>query len=108
MEVKPSKELSKLCKYWIPFLLKEHKRFGTWNKKELSIGSSGECIVAEAWGWDSSYHNVCLDCRSIALYLDFISHNNRGANIRPTQVSRMIKKGNVFATHYLKKHGDRK
>jgi len=104
MEIAPSPELKKLCKYWVPFLLKEHKRYGTWNKKELSIGDSRECIVAEAWKWTSEYHGLCPDCTNFGLALDGISENNRGVNISPVQVNRMIRKGNTFATHYVKKH----
>jgi hypothetical protein len=108
MEVKPNPELLHLCKYWIPFLLKKHVRYGMWNKKELSIGSSNECMVAEAWGWSTAYIPECHDCKEFSLYLDDVSSMNRGANIRPTQVNRMIRKGNAFATHYLKKHGGSK
>lgn len=103
-EATPSPELKRLCKFWIPFLLKEHKRYGEWNKREMAIGDSELCMVAEAWKWDRQYMVSCSDCVDFANAFDTISQNNRGNNIRPTQVNRMIRKGNTFATHFVKKH----
>lgn len=104
VEVKPSKDLSKLCKYWVSFLKEKHERYGIWNKKELSIGDSTTCMVAEAWKWTAEYHGLCPDCTNFGLALDGISEKNRGKNITPIQVNRMFRKGNTFATHYMKKH----
>lgn len=104
VEVKPSKDLSKICKFWIPFLKEKHERYGIWNKKELSIGDSTTCMVAEAWQWTAEYHGACPDCTNFGLALDAISEKNRSKNITPIQVNRMIRKGNTFAAHYVRKH----
>jgi hypothetical protein len=40
-----------------------------------------------------------------ALALDSYSENNRSGNLTPVQVNKMIRKGNTFATHFMKKHG---
>jgi hypothetical protein len=103
MEIKPSPELLKLCKHWIPFLLKNHKRAGVYNKKILDIYDTSGCMVGEAWGFTSQYSS-CEQCRLFACDLDSISEFNKSYNITPKQVTKMIRKGNTFATHYMKKH----
>jgi hypothetical protein len=106
-EVKPSPELLKLCPMWIPFLLKKHKRSQYKKGEVLDIMDTKTCMVGEAWGFTSFYTN-CEICRLIACDLDNISEHNKSDNILPKQVAKMIRKGNTFATHYFKKHGESK